>query len=190
MANIDTSEEKRNVVFRNGRTIYFFDEVNNASVCEVIRLIQDLTKENPKKPIELVINSIGGDIYDGLALYDNLRHSNCKIITIGQGIIASMAVIVFLAGDIRLMTKNARLMYHQASLDFTGKLSDAEVDIRETRALEEITLKIVAERTGQSIKKLTKDFKSVDKYISAEKCIQEGYAHKIIQNKKGDKQYE
>ena len=95
-----------------------------------------------------------------------------------------MAVLIYLAGDIRHINENARLMYHQASMGSEGKLTDVETDVKETRLLEELTLDLVAERTGQSRKKLKNDFCIMDRYLSAEQAVEEGYAHKMIINKR------
>jgi ATP-dependent Clp protease protease subunit len=184
MGRGDYTEDRRILVSRMGRTIYFFDEINSDSVCETIKLLHQIETEAKNKPIEIVISSVGGDVYDGLGLYDKIRQSQCEIITVGTGLVASMAVIIYLAGDRRSITENTRFMVHQAKGWAEGKPTELIVDAKEIGNLEEITLDIVAERTGQSIKKLRNEIKVSNKYLTAEQCIDEGYAHELIINKR------
>ena len=183
-ANGRGGDENRTGVRRLGRTIYFFDCVNDETVCDAIYLVHQLETESLKKPIQIVINSGGGGCYDGLALYDKLRSSECQISTIASGIVASMAVIIFLAGDSRVITENARLMNHQISTYLEGRITDAEIDIKETRVLEEIMLDIISDRTGRTVKVLKAERKNGDRYISADDSIIEGYSHEMIINKR------
>lgn len=167
-----------------GRTIYFFSDVNEEAVCEAIYLIRTLELESTKKPIELHISSCGGSCYDGLALYDKLRSSECHIITVGSGLVASMGVPIFLAGDERIVTENIRMMNHKTTTGVEGNISDVEVDVREVRFLEENILELMSERTGRSITSLRNETKTTARYLSAEDCVKEGYADTIIINKR------
>lgn len=178
------SEEKVSV-YRIGRTVYFFDDINSSTVCEAIKLIDEIQTESLKKPIEFVINSGGGTCYDGLALYDKLRSSECNILMVGTGIVGSMALIVYLAGDNRILTENTRLLNHQMSSGEEGmRLNDLAIDYKETAALDEIMMGIISERTGISMNKLKKEVLPGDKWISAEEAVEEGYAHELIHNKR------
>ena len=170
-----------------GRTIYFFDEVSPDSVCEAIYLLQVLEAESTEEPIQMIICSGGGDCYDGFALYDKMRSSKCLISTVGSGIVASMAVILFLAGDRRYVTENARLMNHQVSTYLEGRMEDAVIDINETKALEDMLLLVISERTGRSIKKLIKERQKGDRFLSAMDSVNEGYAEAVILNKPNKK---
>lgn len=171
-------------VYRKGRTIYFFDELSNGSVCEAIKLIQELEEESVKKPIQLIINSDGGSIYDGFALYDKLRNLQCHLSVIGTGVIASMAVVVYLAGEDRYLTENTRLMTHQGETEIEGRTIDIQVEAQEMKIIEENCASIIAERTGQSLNKVKNEIKIADRWISAEQAVDEGYAHEIIRNKR------
>lgn len=178
------SEEKLSI-YRVGRTIFFFDEINNSTTCEAIRLINELHVENSKKPIEFVINSGGGTCYDGLALYDKLRSCECEILMIGTGVVGSMALMIYLAGDQRKLTENTRLLNHQMTSGEEGvRVTDMAIDFKETSALDNIMLEIISERTGITVSKLRKDITNGDKWISAEEAVDEGYAHELIINKR------
>lgn len=179
------SSEEKVLVYRRGRTIYFFDEVQASSVCEAIRLLQEIESEkSSSKPIQIVIKSEGGDCYDCLALYDTIRRSEYHIETVGTGLIASAATIIFLAGDERFLTENTRVMVHQPSTEVEGKASDVEIDVIETKNLANIFNDIISDRTGQNLNKIRKEMKSGDKWLSASEAVDEGYADKVIMNKK------
>lgn len=174
---------ERPTVYKTGRTIYFYDEVNNKTVCEASKFIDELESENDKE-IELIINSNGGSIYDGLALYDRIRSSACQINTVGTGFVASMGLIVFLAGDHRTLTETAMLLNHQGSSQFEGNTGDFKIEAKEMTRLEDLTVQIIAERTGLAPKVIKKDIKIGDDYISPELAVTKGFAHAIIVNKR------
>jgi len=187
MPKLYEENEKRPIVHRQDRTIFFFDNIDSLSVCEAIRLVKILEDENSKDPIEFIINSDGGYCYDGLALYDKLRLSPCPIITIGTGWVASMAVIIYLAGERRFITQNTTIMHHQAAGELEGKVSEIKIEAEEIRRLDDICTEITAERTGQSIRKLKNDIKIGNKYLSAEQAVEEGFAHDVATLKKTPK---
>lgn len=176
-------ERERALVYREGRTIYFFDEIDEDSICEAIRLLDKIESEGRKKEIKIIISSIGGNCYDGLALYDRIRQSECNILTLGTGLVASMALIVFLAGDERQITENTRLLNHQVSIeDFSGRVVDMKIESKEVEELDDIIVEIISERTGQSIKKLRNETRPGDRWITAEQAVENGYADELIKN--------
>lgn len=180
----NNKETERSGVRRVDRTIYFFSDVDSDSVSDAIFHLQHLEGDKSSKPIQVVICSDGGNCYDGLALYDKLRSSDHQIVTVATGLVASMGTCIFLAGDERYATENARFMVHQVSTGGEYPLRDAEIDLKETRALEEIMLDINAERTDKTLKSLKVDRKNGDNYFGAEKALEDGYIEKIIKNKK------
>jgi len=182
--NIEIDSAERISVFRNGRTIYFFDDVDNHSVSEAFKLIQQLEQDSIKKPIRFIINSGGGSVYDGLALYDRIKISPCKVIMVATGLVASMGLVIYLAGDERVVTQTSTLLSHQNTMDVNdGKTSDIKIEAKEMDRLETWYLHLVANTTGQSIKKIEHEIKIGDKYISAEEAVKTGYASKIIEYK-------
>ena len=84
-----SQHEDKILVYRKDRTIYFFDDVEAASVGEAMKLLQEIEEETSTKPIKIIVNSEGGDCYNGLAMYDRIRQSEYHIITEGTGIVAS-----------------------------------------------------------------------------------------------------
>jgi ATP-dependent Clp protease protease subunit len=184
MKRNDKSEDRdKTLVFCEGRTVYFFDEVDEDSVCEAIRILDKLEAAAGKKEITFVMNTGGGNCYDGLALYDRIRQSECHIKTKGMGLIASMGLIIFLAGDEREVTENTRLLSHQVSVsDFSGRAEDFKIEQKEIDTLNSTLSSIIAERTGQTEKKIKNEQKAGDYWISAELAKIEGYTDSIIKN--------
>lgn len=177
-------ESEKSGVRRVGRTVYFFADVDADSVCEAIMHLQHLESDKSNRPIQFIICSDGGNCYDGLALYDKLRSSDHQIVTVATGLVASMGTCIFLAGDERYATENARFMVHQVSTGGEYRLQDAKIDIAETETLEEIMLDINADRTDKSLKSLKNDRKNGDTYFGAEKALEDGYIERVIKNKR------
>jgi len=170
----------RSKVSRSGRMIYFFDTVDEDSVLEAIKHVHHLDMANPKAPITLLIDSVGGNCYDGLALYDCLRMCRAPVVTVGYGIVASMGFIIFLAGDKRVSAPNTRFLNHQVSSEIAGKATDIEIQRAEIVKLENLTVSIVSERTGMPEAKIKKDVKLGDNYYSAKEAMKKGIVHQIM----------
>lgn len=175
--------EEKGIVYINHdlRKIYFFTEVDRESVCQTICFLDELESIS-KEDIELHICSGGGCIYSGLALYNRLRQSKCKIITHGSGLVGSMACIIFLAGDYRKLDENAVLMNHQGTSEIGGRVNDIKIEVAETKRLEQLTCKITSIRTGLPIAKINKDIKKGDDYIDCKRALKEGFIDEIIAN--------
>jgi ATP-dependent Clp protease protease subunit len=176
------AEIPKSIISVSGRTIYFFGEVNHQSACEFYQVL-DVLERKSKKPIEIILNSPGGNVYDGLNIYDRIRYSKCPIGILGTGLVASMALIIFLAGKIRMVTPNTILMNHQISSEVQGRYHDLKIELEEINRLEDLCLKILTERTGLSIKKIKTDIKKGDDYITPERAIKEGFAHEILEKR-------
>lgn len=181
--NDNNDETPKQVVCRVGRRIYFFSDVDMWSVCEAIKHIDKLEFESTK-PIEFVIDSAGGYCYHGLALFDRIRQSKCKVYMIATGLVASMGLVVYLAGDYRALTENSRLLNHQSTSDLGGKVSDIKIETQEIYRLEEQISSIIADRTGIPLKKIKSQTKVGDDYILPKQAVKHGYAHQIILNQK------
>lgn len=169
------------LVYRVGTTIYFFDEVDGASVCEAIKFIDMIEKEKKVEHLTMVINSGGGNIYDGLALYDRLRACKLPVTTIGTGLVASMAFIIFLAGDKRICSPRVRFLNHQAKISIEGRVEDINIEQAETKMVDDMCIEIIATRTTLTAKKQKKDIKGGDKYIGAEEALHTKIVHEIIE---------
>lgn len=175
----DCNESKPNVFCLN-RTLYFFSEVNEASVCEAIRWLDGLESRSKKLPIEIIICSGGGECYTGLALYDRIRRLKAPHCIVGSGCVMSMAFIIYLAGENRYSLPNCVYMNHQIASGQSGRLEDLKIEVEECKRIEKQILEIISERTGQSVKAIEKKISRSSDYITPERAIKEGIVHKIL----------
>jgi len=177
----DNEEDEKMAVRQFGRNIYFFSEVTAYSVCTTIQMIDKLEIESKTKPIVIIMNSPGGSCYDGWGLFDRMRTCRCPIITIGMGIVASMAFIIYLAGDKRIASQNCRFLNHQMSTEVKGRYTDIKIEQKEMQILEDMANKVVADRTGRDIKTVKKEVQVGDKYMGIEEAIMKGVVHDVIE---------
>ena len=125
-----------------------------------------------------MINSFGGSVYDGLALYDAIRDCKSEIVTLGMGKIMSMATFVFLAGDKRYISKRSTIMVHEISDWIGGQMTDLKIQVKESERLADILLDIYCDRTNEK-KSYWKKLKR-ESYFSPEEAVRVGMAHGII----------
>lgn len=165
------------------RIIFLHDEVNEHTAGLIVAQLLFLQAEDPKKDIYFYINSPGGHVYDGLAIYDTMNYLTCDIQTIGIGLQASMGAFLLSSGTKgkRFMLPEAKAMIHQPSSGTRGKVTDMEIDLKEGLALKRRLNEILAKNTGQSIKKIEKD-SDRDYWMTAEESVKYGLVDKIIKN--------
>ena len=161
--------------------IFLGEEVNSHTANVVVAQLLHLAYENPDEDIKLYINSPGGSVYDGLAIYDTMNFIKPDVQTIGIGLQASMGAFLLSAGakGKRAVLPNARVMIHQPSSGTRGKITDQEIDLREGLLLKEILAKILSKNTGQDFEKLKNDMER-DYWMSAEEAVKYGLVDKII----------
>lgn len=128
-------------------------EVNEAMSSHVLRSMIRLNSLS-HDPITIYFNSGGGSVYEGCAIYDILRDSQSPIVMIASGKIASMGIVIFLAGTIRMAFPNTRFMIHSVSHETGGTLKDTLIDVNEAKTLNDKMFSIIAERTKISKKSL------------------------------------
>ena len=176
---IETSS--KSLVFNEGNVIYFFDEMDAAAVVDAIRYIDHLEYNEKVDKIIFKLNSGGGNVYDGLALYDRLRNCRASITMIGSGLIASMAFIVYLAGDRRIATANVRFLNHQTKFVVDGELNGVQIKIeeKETVHLENTCIDICAQRTLLTPRIIKNHIKLGDKYIGIKEAVAMGIVHEV-----------
>jgi ATP-dependent Clp endopeptidase proteolytic subunit ClpP len=170
------------LVSKIGRTIYFYDDVDNDSVCKTIRFLDELELASSKKEITIKICSNGGYLYSGLSLYDRIRQSSCQINTVASGIVASMATIIYLAGDYRYIEENATLMNHQVFDEIEGRTDDLKISVKELDRIQQKIVGIVAQHTRLTEFQVVKDVQRGDDYIAPEQAIEDGFAHELLKN--------
>lgn len=163
------------------REIECMGEINSQSVNSLIRQIRYLASENKDEEITMFINSPGGEITSGLALYDVMKSVDCPIRTICTGMAASMAAILFSAGDKRDMLEHARVMIHDPQLiqGHGGSTLTIKAVAEDMMRVREITCKILAQNTGKSLEEIY-DKTAKDTYFDAEEAVKYGLADRII----------
>ena len=137
--------------------------------------------EDPKKDIKLYINSPGGSVYDGLAIYDTIQYIKPDVQTIGIGLQASMGAFLLSSGTKgkRVALPNSRIMIHQPSSGTQGKVTDQEITLRESIYLKQRLNEILSKNTGQDISKIEKDADR-DYWMSAEEAKKYGLIDEVI----------
>ncbi len=163
------------------RIIFLHDEVNEHTAGLIVAQLLFLQSEDAKKDIYFYINSPGGHVYDGLAIYDTMQFLTCDVQTIGIGLQASMGAFLLSSGTKgkRAVLPNAKTMIHQPSSGARGRITDMEIDLREGIALKQALNKILAKNTGQTVKKIEAD-SDRDYWMSAEESVRYGLVDKII----------
>ena len=141
------------------RVIFLGDEVNEQTANLVVAQLLHLAYEDPKSDIKLYINSPGGSVYDGFAIYDTIRYIKPDVQTIGIGLQASMGAFLLSSGTKgkRFALQNSRIMIHQPSSGTKGKITDQEIMLNEGIYLKKVLNKILAKNTGQALAKIEKD---------------------------------
>lgn len=160
-------------------TLRFMGMINDDSTLPFQTLFDQACSEG--KSIRIISNSAGGDPDDAFAIYDTIRRSGANVETVAEGIVASAALIVFLAGDRRAITQHAYICVHQLEATPHESLTISEIDRmrQHLKKIKEIYVDIICERTGQPRGKVLRDI-CRGRYFYAEDAIKYGYAHTII----------
>ena len=166
------------------RIIFLGGPIDDAVANTVIAQMLFLESEDPKKDIHLYINSPGGVIYSGMAIYDTIQHIKPDVSTICVGIAASMASVLLSAGTKgkRFILPNAEVMIHQPLGGAEGQASDIEISARQIIKLKDRLNSILAKNTGQSLDKIKQDVDR-DYFLTAEDAKKYGLVDKIFKPK-------
>ncbi|MFM1841731.1 MAG: ATP-dependent Clp protease proteolytic subunit [Cyanobacteriota bacterium] len=166
------------------RIIFLGQEVNDSIANRIVAFLLYLDSEDPSKPIYLYINSPGGSVTAGMAIYDTMQYIKSEVITICVGLAASMGAFLLASGapGKRLALPHARIMIHQP-MGGTGRRQATDIDIeaREILRIRQQLNGIMAERTGQTIEKIAKDTDR-DYFLSAAEAKEYGLIDKVIES--------
>lgn len=169
------------------RIIFLFEEVDDGIANAIVAYMLYLDSEDPTKPIYLYINSPGGSVTAGMAIYDTMQYIKSEVVTICVGLAASMGAFLLAAGTPgkRLALPHARIMIHQP-LGGTGRrqATDIEIEANEILRIRSLLNEIMAHRTGQTIEKIDKDTDR-DYFLSAAEANTYGLIDKVIEEKAG-----
>src|SRR5687768_17920277 len=166
------------------RIIFLGGPINDAAANLVIAQLLFLAHEDSKKDIKLYINSPGGSVTAGMAIYDTMQFVKPNISTICLGMAASMAAVLLASGEKgkRLALPNAEVMIHQVMGGAQGQASDIEINARHIIRVKERLNQILAQHTGQPLKKVEKDADR-DYYMTAEEAKAYGLIDQIVDNR-------
>jgi len=163
------------------RIIFLGDEVNEQTANIVVAQLLYLAHENPAAEVSLYINSPGGSVYDGMAIYDTMNFISCDVATYGIGLQASMGAFLLSSGTKgkRFALPHAKVMIHQPSSGTRGKVTDMEIDLRESLEVKEMLAKILAKNTGQKLTKVKADMER-DYWMSPTEAKDYGLVDEVL----------
>ena len=167
------------------RIVLLSGEVNDESANLIVAQLLFLQAQDPKKTISMYINSPGGSVTAGLAIYDTMQFISCPVATYCIGQAASMGAVLLTAGakGKRYALPNARIMIHQPWGGAEGKASDIEITAREILRLKEKLNRILADHSGSSYEKVVSDTDR-DYFMSADEAAEYGLIDKVLSPKK------
>jgi ATP-dependent Clp protease protease subunit len=168
---------KDRIVFLGGQ---INDEVSNLVTAQLLFL----ESEDPEREINMYINSPGGSVTAGLAIYDTMQFVKPPVSTLCVGQASSMGAVLLAAGSKgkRYALPHARIMIHQLSGGFEGQAADIDIQAREALRLRDVLNQILAQHTGQNLKKLEKDTDR-DNFLSAQQAVEYGLIDEVIQGR-------
>lgn len=163
------------------RIIFLGSDVNEATANIIVAQLLFLQAEDAKKDIFFYINSPGGSVYDALAIYDTMQYVTNDIQTVGIGVQASAAAFLLSSGSKgkRFALPHSTVMIHQPSSGTRGKVTDQEIDLRESLRIKRLLEEIMAKNTGQKVEKIHEDMER-DKWLTAEEAKKYGIIDAII----------
>ena len=165
----------------NDRIVMLTDEVNDVTSSLVVSQLLYLEGQDPTKDISLYINSPGGSVTAGMAIYDTMQYIKCDVSTICMGMASSMGAFLLAAGakGRRLSLPNSDIMIHQPSGGAKGQATDIMIHANYITKKKKLLNEILAERTGQSLETITRDTER-DNFMTAQEALEYGLIDKII----------
>lgn len=163
------------------RIIFIGSEINEVTANLIVAQLLFLQAEDAKKDIFLYINSPGGSVYDALAIYDTMQYITNDVQTVGIGVQASAAAFLLSSGTKgkRYLLPNSTVMIHQPSSGTRGKVTDQEIDLKESLRVKHLLEGIMARNTGQKVEKIHEDMER-DRWMTAPEASKYGIVDKII----------
>jgi len=165
------------------RIIFLGTPVEQTTANLIVAQLLFLQAEDPKKDIFFYINSPGGSVYDALAIYDTMQYVTNDVQTVGIGMQASAAAFLLSSGakGKRFILPTSTVMIHQPSSGTQGKVTDQEIDLRESLRVKKLLESIMAKNTGQKVEKIHEDMER-DKWLTAEEAKKYGIVDAVINN--------
>ena len=169
----------------NDRIIFLGEEVNATTASLVVAQMLYLEAQDPDKDIQFYINSPGGSVTDGMAIYDTMQYVKCDVSTICIGMAASMGAFLLSAGEKgkRFALPNAEIMIHQPSAGTQGQITDMAIHLKRLETIKKRMNRILSENTGRDLEAVTAACER-DNFMSAEEAKEFGLIDQIIYSKK------
>ena len=163
------------------RIIFLGEEVNDVSASLVVAELLFLEAEDPGKDIQLYINSPGGSVTAGMAIYDTMQYIKCDVSTICLGMAASMGAFLLSGGTKgqRLALPNAEIMIHQPSAGTQGQITDMAIHLKRLEIIKKRMNKILSENTGKPVETVTADCER-DNFMTADEAVAYGLIDKVF----------
>jgi len=165
----------------NDRIIMLSEEVNDTTASLIVAQLLYLEAQDPDKDIQFYINSPGGSVTAGLAIYDTMQYIKADVSTICVGMAASMGAFLLSAGakGKRIALPNAEIMIHQPSGGSRGQASDIKIQADQILRIRETLNRILAENTGRSVEEIARDTER-DHFLTAREAVEYGLIDKVI----------
>ncbi len=165
----------------NDRIIFLGEEVNDTSASIVVAQLLYLEAQDPDKDIQMYINSPGGSVTAGMAIYDTMQYIKCDVSTICVGLAASMGAFLLSAGTKgkRIALPNAEIMIHQPSAGTQGQITDMAIHLKRLETIKKRMNTIMAENTGHTVEEMTAACER-DNFMTAEEAKAFGLIDKVI----------
>ena len=165
----------------NDRIIMLSEEVNDATASLVVAQLLYLEAQDPDKDVQFYINSPGGSVTAGMAIYDTMQYIKCDVSTICIGMAASMGAFLLSSGakGKRLALPNAEIMIHQPSAGTKGQITDMAIHLKRLEIVKSRMNRILAENTGKSVEVVTADCER-DNFMTAQEALEYGLVDKVL----------
>ena len=165
----------------NDRIIILSEEVNSTTASLIVAQLLYLEAQAPDKDIQFYINSPGGSVTDGMAIYDTMQYIKCDVSTICVGMAASMGAFLLSSGTKgkRLARPNAEIMSHQPSAGTQGQITDMAIHLKRLEVIKKRLNAILADNTGRSVEEITAACER-DNFMTAEEAVAYGLIDKVI----------
>lgn len=176
----NNSEYNSKAKFHN--TYMLYDVVGPKSVDAAIREIDDMARRNSDKPLTVIFSSPGGNVLDGLALYDyliHLRSNGLEVHTYALGQAASMGGVLLQAGNKRIIGKNSWILIHEVSRGAIGSMSELEDVVEFTKRIQDVLADILTSRSSMTKDELKDKWKKNDWWISAAEALELGFVDEV-----------
>jgi ATP-dependent Clp protease protease subunit len=168
----------------NDRIIFLSEEVNDTTAALIVAQMLYLEAQDPDKDIQFYINSPGGSVTSGMAIYDTMQYIKCDVSTICVGMAASMGAFLLAAGTKgkRIALPNSEIMIHQPLGGMQGQVTDIQIHAQRLGEIKKKLNEILAERTGKSYEEISRDTER-DNFLTAQQALDYGLIDRVISHR-------